>query len=90
MHFQFENAIDTYQECTGKTIITWIWLFLLVCQKASNIFNRGADLPERAIAESDSVSEDDMQHFYDDFFEVGPPDSDQCENCLDASLAMCV
>ena len=57
--------------------------------KAPNIFNRGADLLEWAIAESDSVSEDDIQHFYDDFFEVGPPDSDQCDNYLDASLAIC-
>ena len=57
--------------------------------KAPNIFNRGADLLEWAIAESDAVLEDDIQHFYDDFFEVGPPDSDQCENSLDASLAIC-
>ena len=32
---------------------------------------------------------DDIQHFYDDFFEVGPPNSDQCENSLDTSLAIC-
>ena len=38
---------------------------------APNIFNREADLLEWAIAVSDSVSEDDIQHFYDDFFEVG-------------------
>ena len=38
---------------------------------APNIFNRGADLLEWAIAVSDSVSEDDIHHFYDDFFEVG-------------------
>ena len=57
--------------------------------KAPNIFNRGTDLLEWAIAESDSVLEDDIQHFYDDFFEVGPPDSDKCDNSLDTSLASC-
>ena len=39
--------------------------------------------------QSDSVSEDDIQHFYDDFFEVGPPNFDRCENSLDTSLASC-
>ena len=45
--------------------------------------------PGMGYCESDSVSENDIQHFYDDFFEVGPPDSDQCDNYLDASLAIC-
>ena len=57
--------------------------------RAPNIFNRGADLLEWAFSDSDLVCEDDIQHYYDDFFNVGPPGSDQCQVTQETYLAVC-
>ena len=52
--------------------------------RAPNIFNRGADLLEWVFSD-----EDDIQHYYDDFLNVGPPGSDQCQLAQDTCLAVC-
>ena len=49
-----------------------------------DIFNGGAVHLEWAIAESDSVSEDEIQLFYDSLKIVH-----QCENSLNTSLTVC-
>ena len=57
--------------------------------RAPNIFNRGANLLEWVFSDAESVCEDDIQHYYDDFLNVGPPGSDQCQLAKDTCLAVC-
>ena len=57
--------------------------------RAPNIFNKGADLLEWVFSDAESVCEDDIQHYYDDFLNVGPPGSDQCQLAQDTCLAVC-
>ena len=35
--------------------------------RAPNIFNRGGDLLECIFGDSDSINEEDIQHYFDDF-----------------------
>ena len=52
-----------------------------------NIFNRAADLLCWIYSDASSyIDQEDIQHFYDDFIVIGPPNSDRCqkglENCF--------
>ena len=44
---------------------------------------------EWVFSDAESVCEDDIQHYYDDFLNVGPPGSDQCQLAQDTCLAVC-
>ena len=57
--------------------------------RAPNIFNRAADLLQWILGEDESVREDDIQHYYDDFLVVGPPNSNSCDLSLDTCLYIC-
>ena len=58
--------------------------------KAPNIFSRRATSQNGLLRSLTLFQRMISSIFSDDFFEVGPPDSNQCENCLDTILAICV
>ena len=41
------------------------------------------------LGEDEYVCEDDIQHYYDDFLVVGPPNSNSCKLGLDTCLYIC-
>ena len=57
--------------------------------RAPNIFNRAADLLRWILGEDQNVREDDIQHYHDDFFVVGLPNSNSCDLSLDTCLYIC-